>query len=108
MGRPKLSETALRRHVLTVRLNDAEHEELRRQAGKARLRVPVFIRQRLLERRLQVGSPRQLGLAEFRELNRIGVNLNQIARSLNQGLGSAPQLVELKRLEDLIAELLER
>ena len=57
MGRPKLSETALRRHVLTVRLNDAEHEELRRQAGKARLRAPVFIRQRLLERRLQVGSP---------------------------------------------------
>ena len=39
MGRPKLSETALRRHVLTVRLNDGEHEELRRQAGKARLRV---------------------------------------------------------------------
>ena len=38
MGRPKLGETALRRHVVTVRLNDGEHEELRRQAGKARLR----------------------------------------------------------------------
>ena len=80
MGRPKLGETALRRHVATVRLNDGEHEELRRQAGKARLRVPEFIRQRVLERRLQIGSPRQLGVAEFRELNRIGVNLNQIAR----------------------------
>ena len=84
MGRPKLGETALRRHVVTVRLNDGEHEELRRQAGKARLRVPEFIRQRVLERRLQIGSPRQLGVAEFRELNRIGVNLNQIARALNQ------------------------
>ena len=51
MGRPKLGETALRRHVVTVRLNDGEHEELRRQAGKARLRVPEFIRQRVLERR---------------------------------------------------------
>ena len=34
MGRPKLGETALRRHVVTVRLNDGEHEELRRQAGR--------------------------------------------------------------------------
>ena len=34
MGRPKLGETALRRHVLTVRLNDGEHEDLRRQGGK--------------------------------------------------------------------------
>ena len=108
-GRPKLGETALRRHVATVRLNDGEHEELRRQAGKARLRVPEFIRQRVLERRLQIGSPRQLGVAEFRELNRIGVNLNQIARALNQGSDvAAPRLDELKRLGELIAHLLER
>ena len=91
------------------RLNDGEHEELRRQAGKARLRVPEFIRQRVLERRLQIGSPRQLGVAEFRELNRIGVNLNQIARALNQRREvSAPRLDELKRLRELIAHLLER
>ena len=109
MGRPKLGETALRRHVVTVRLNDGEHEELRRQAGKARLRVPEFIRQRVLERRLQIGSPRQLGVAEFRELNRIGVNLNQIARALNQRSDvAAPRLDELGRLGELIAHLLER
>ena len=109
MGRPKLGETALRRHVVTVRLNDGEHEELRRQAGKARLRVPEFIRQRVLERRLQIGSPRQLGVAEFRELNRIGVNLNQIARALNQrGDVATPRLDELGRLRELIANLLER
>ena len=109
MGRPKLSETALRRHAVIVRLNDGEHEELRRQAGKARLRVPEFIRQRVLERRLQIGSPRQLGVAEFRELNRIGVNLNQIARALNQRSDvAAPRLDELRRLGELIAHLLER
>ena len=103
MGRPKLSETALRRHAVIVRLNDGEHEELRRQAGKARLRVPEFIRQRVLERRLQIGSPRQLGVAEFRELNRIGVNLNQIARALNQRreVSDAPRLDELRRLEGI-------
>ena len=109
MGRPKLGETALRRHAVTVRLNDGEHEELRRQAGKARLRVPEFIRQRVLERRLQIGSPCQLGVAEFRELNRIGVNLNQIARALNQRSDAdAPRLDELRRLGELIAHLLER
>ena len=38
MGRPKLGETA-QLLVVTVRLNDGDHEELRRQAGKERLRV---------------------------------------------------------------------
>ena len=85
--------------MVTVRLNDGDHEELRRQAGKARLRVPEFIRQRALERRLQSGSPRQLGVAEFRELNRIGVNLNRIARALNQRSDvAASRLDELRRL----------
>ena len=76
---------------------------------QTRLRVPEFIRQRVLERRLQIGSPRQLGVDEFRELNRIGVNLNQIARALNQrGDIAAPGLDELRRLGELIAHLLER
>ena len=35
MGRLKVSETALRRHAVIVRLNDREREELRRRAGKA-------------------------------------------------------------------------
>ena len=52
---------------------------------------------------------RQLGVAEFRELNRIGVNLNQIARALNQRSDvAAPRLDELRRLGELIAQLLER
>ena len=34
MGRPKLSETALRRHALTVRLNDGEHEEFAPSSGE--------------------------------------------------------------------------
>ena len=56
-----------------------------------------------------IGSPRQLGVAEFRELNRIGVNLNQIARALNQrGDVATPRLDELGRLRELIAHLLER
>ena len=63
----------------------------------------------VLERRLQIGSPRQLGVGEFRELNRIGVNLNQIARALNQRSDvAAPRLDELRRLGELIAHLLER
>ena len=32
-----------------------------------------------------VAAERRLGVAEFRELNRIGVNLNQMARPLNSG-----------------------
>ena len=34
-----------------------------------------------------VAAERRLEVAEFRELNRIGVNLNQMARVLNSGAG---------------------
>ena len=44
--------------------NDGELEELRRRLGRARLRVPEFIRQRVLGRRLQTGSPQRLRAAE--------------------------------------------
>ena len=64
MARPRLSETALRRHVVAVQFNDGELEELRRRLGRARLRVPEFIRQRVLGRRLQTGSPQRLRAAE--------------------------------------------
>ena len=109
MARPRLSKTSLRQHVVAVRLNDGEFEELRRQAGRARLRVPEFIRQRVLGRRLQIGSPQRLGATEFRELHRIGVNLNQMARVLNQRRHvPAARLRELEQLRNLIAQLLER
>ena len=53
-------------------------------------------------------AARRLGAAEFRELNRIGVNLNQMARVLNSGAARAPaeMLATVERVGELVAALL--
>ena len=42
-----------------------------------------YVRRRALSDRLRVVPPRRLGAAEFREVRRLAVNVNQIARALN-------------------------
>ena len=51
---------------------------------------------------------RRLGAAELRELNRIGVNLNQMARALNSGAVSSPAETQeaVERVGELVAKLL--
>ena len=46
--------------------------------------------------------------AELRELNRIGVNLNQMARALNSGAVSSPAETQaaVERVGELVAKLL--
>ena len=39
---------------------------------------------------MRMGAERRLGAAELRELNRIGVNLNQMARAMNAGAVAGP------------------
>ena len=85
MARPTLPLTALRRHQVTLSLRDAELVELRRRASAARMPVPDYLRQRALSERLRVASPRRLAAAEFREVSRLAVNVNQIARLLASG-----------------------
>ena len=107
MARPKLSDDERRTQRVTVYLRPTELDALRGRAAAARLTVPEYLRQRALLTRLRIESPRRLAAAEFREVARLGSNLNQIARRLNQG-GSAPQDTPqvLGRLIDLLERLL--
>lgn len=67
-----------------VRVTQAEFHTLQEQAVAVRLPVSEFIRQRVLSGRITPPrSPSQASLIV--ELNRIGVNLNQIARQVNRG-----------------------
>ena len=43
----------------------------------------AYLRRRALGQRVRMAAELRLGAAELRELNRIGVNLNQMARALN-------------------------
>lgn len=107
MPRPKLSERDLRSHRITASVNSAEWWIIQDRARQARMSVPEFIRQRVVRDRLQIESPRQLDARTFREVQRLGVNVNQIARAMNRG-SKPPQNLPpvLQRLIFLLKKLL--
>ena len=111
MARPRLPASQQRRHQVNIRLRDAELAELERRASAARMPIHDYVRRRALSDRLRVVPPRRLGAAEFREVRRLAVNVNQIARALNVVLRRfgppAEPLTpeEVRRLEKLDAML---
>ena len=84
-GRPPLPAEERRSVRSVVCLTAAEAAEVAERAAEARLAPAVYMRRRSLARPVRRAVVRRLGAAEFLELNRIGVNLNQIARALNAG-----------------------
>ena len=90
MARPRLGEEERRGRTVGVRVTEAEAEELQERAQGARLSVGAYLRRRGLGQRVRMAAERSLGAAELRELNRIGVNLNQMARAMNSGAVSTP------------------
>ena len=101
MARPRLGEAERRRRTVGVRVTETEAAELRERAQAARLSMGAYLRRRGLGQRVR-------SAAELRELNRIGVNLNQMARTLNSGAVSSPAETqeEVERVGELVAKLL--
>ena len=109
MARPRLGESERRRRTIGVRVTEAEETELRERAQAARLSMGAYLRRRALGQRVRSGGwERRLGAAEMRELNRIGVNLNQMARALNSGAVSSPAETQeaVERVGEMVAKLL--
>ena len=107
MARPRLGEEERRTRTVGVRVTETEAEELRERAQDARLSVGAYLRRRGLGQRVRLGAERRLGAAELRELNRIGVNLNQMARAMNAGAVAGPGTREaVERVGELVARLL--
>ena len=107
-ARPRLGEQKRRARTVGVRVTAAEAAELRERAQAARLSMGAYLRRRALGQRVRMAAERRLGAAELRELNRIGVNLNQMARPLNSGAVSSPAETQaaVERVGELVAKLL--
>ena len=90
MARPTKAPEEKRTAIIPpVRVTEAEIMHLQEQAQAVRLSVSEFVRQRVLSGRITPPrSPSQASL--ITELNRIRVNLNQIARQVNRGRDQAP------------------
>lgn len=113
-GRPKTDAATRRTSVVAVRLTVAERAALEARAASAGLPLPDYMRSALVEaapprrRKASSGSAR-LGAVELRELNAIGVNLNQLAKRANAGDGrdiGGPVMAALAELQTIFARFL--
>ena len=106
MARPRLGEEERRTRTVGVRVTEAEAEELRERAQAARLSMGAYLRRRGLGQWVRT-TERRLGAAELRELNRIGVNLNQMARAMNSGAAAPAGTREaVEQVSEMVARLL--
>ena len=86
MARPVKQEHEKRSEVVQTRVTLAEHEHMRGMAESAGLSLSDYLRRRGCGYMVPTGAARRsVDPALVSELNRIGVNLNQITRNLNSG-----------------------
>jgi hypothetical protein len=108
MPEPKNKKSSLRNHIFNVRLSDDELDKMRSKAKEARLTASELVRKIVLDRPL----PKPICRVEFdtyRELQRIGINLNQLIKAINlaQKSGYQPSIstVEIENLHSILLAL---
>ena len=108
MTRPRLDSELRRSRTIGVRVTAAEAAEIAERAASARLTAAAYMRRRTLGRPVRVTAVHRLAAAERVELQRIGANLNQVARALHSGAVQVPAgtLEAVERVADLVADLL--
>lgn len=94
--------------MITIRLNDDEKEKLIRAAQEQGLSLSDYVRATLLGARTvrrKKSNCKELQLVAY-ELNKIGTNLNQIARRVNTTREiDIHALEQLARIEDMLVEI---
>jgi hypothetical protein len=109
MARPTKSPTERRTEQVKIVLSPVELAQVKGKADRADTTVTAFVRAAALGKPVTVKQSTAPDFMTRNELRRIGVNLNQIAHTLNAGLGHTP--VELtsvcRKLETLFDRWLE-
>ena len=107
----KKSEQDKRTHVVKVRFNDEEYEKIQKTSE---MPVAKYIRLKSLEKPLERRiHPPKVELGLMREVNRIGVNLNQLTTIANNNfnnntLDNLALATELAFLRHQLDQLLDR
>lgn len=74
-------------HELCLRLNAAEVDKLSKDAKLCGLSRSAYLRALIMKTPVKARPPRELQIL-YAEINKIGSNINQIARSVNAGIAS--------------------
>lgn len=100
-GRLILGENRKESRQIKFRVSDDEFEKLGQIANSFQMSVPAFVKAKAQGARMRPPKIDREGAFEIaRELRSIGVNVNQIAKRLNQG-----QNVSMEQLEGLERQL---
>ena len=83
MGRPALEDDQRRTVQVNIRLTIAENKKVEAYAQSAGLSPANWIRQKVFTGRFPPVKNSPVEAALYRELHKIGVNLNQAVRQLN-------------------------
>lgn len=104
-GRPRKPEAERRSHTHGLRLSPNEKEELEDRADRAGLSLSEYIRRRALGKKIKTKVEEET----IRQIRRVGVNLNQVAKWANEGKDPAVHSAAEDTIEDVkqaIRELL--
>lgn len=83
MGRPALEEEQKRVIQVNIRLTVVEHKKIEAYAQSAGLSPANWIRQKVFTGRFPPVKNSPIEAALYRELHKIGVNLNQAVKQVN-------------------------
>jgi hypothetical protein len=105
MARPPKDNAESRRHLLSFRLTPRELALLNARLNESGLNRSDFLRFVALKSRLLVRSVTTADPALIAELNRIGVNLNQLTRTAN-GIGKVPPDLDrlCRKIEQIVTK----
>lgn len=96
-----------KKYEICLRLNEAERKKLEQDTALSGLSKTDYLRSLIMGTEIKPRRP-----AELKELylavNRIGVNINQIARKANAGFATRSDMEELKFLMRKIEMLMSR
>jgi hypothetical protein len=100
MGRPVLREEEKRVVQVNIRLTTAEDRKVTVYAEAAGLTPANWIRQKVFTGRFPVMKVSPVDASLYRELHKIGVNLNQAVKQVHAGRSNG---VPLSILDELLA-----
>ncbi len=110
-GRPKKQPHEQRTSRLpAIRLTDAERQLLEEKAAQSGLSFSEWVRAELTAAPVRASKADPALPRLLTELNRVGVNLNQLAASMNSGRHPAENavLAHLKQLQDVLLKVARR
>jgi hypothetical protein len=109
MARPKANDSDKRLVQVNIRLTTDENSKVNQFASASGLSPANWIRARIFTGKFPTPKLSPLDASIYRELKRIGINLNQVTHKINAGecpKEYLPQLLELTRLLNKIINLL--